>query len=1295
MRLMLTLLSIFICYTVAGQNQYDYPARPYDVIPPSPDAASLGKYGQIPVSYYTGVPNINIPIYEIQNGKIALPVSLSYHSGGVKLEEISSWVGLGWSLSAGGMITRTVRGLPDEKQASGFLNNTMDYQAIINSTYSNPASSIDFYRDILQKVRSGQLDIEPDMYFFNFAGKSGKFVIDKVNKKVYTMPFQKMDIQYETELINGTNTFSRWRVKTEDGTTYVFGKSLDNTTYALEKNTNIRTDMRTSSTTSYSGWYLTEIIAPQETDILRFYYTPYMQRYCNKNSETEYTALQNSGNRTSERSTSDTRIDGVYISSISGRFGHIDFKQSANNRQDVFGSKPLEMLEIYNPDNMLIKKVGLYTSYFQTAGSLQNTYCSGWLQDERKYRLKLDSVKEIGTDGIGKPAHRFTYDYNLNAGRVLPERLSNAQDHWGFFNGKTSNTTLVPRYPFLLSNPDPNLCDNGKSYLFGADRRPNADMMKIGILTNIEYPTGGKTIFDYEGNDTYLADYPFEFTLPTDAGSNYSTYASVSTNTIIASGYTGNVATASFTINHANYRENCPFFRIFTDNPNPCQWSVQGTGGCDVRIELKYPNGSIYPLFPGELLQPLKDDGVYELKITVLNKSNPNAANISVSVQGPPTEPQVYNKAIGGLRIKQITNFDNITAANTNVQYFKYIQQTAPSKSSGFLLTDIFYHNIQGFAGGQSGTENYLIRNAQSTTPLTTTQGSPVGYREVEVTNDVNGALGKTVYQYHIESDNVAGITNYPFPPPGDLEHRRGLLLAQTDYVKTSSGFNPIHRVENEYLVVDGGFTNGLNRRIVNGVKIGCVSEFSVFYPSVNATPPTCVDPIAVPYDVISEWQYQTKTKETTYNSNDPSQFTSTITEMKYDNPGHAQLTKSIATGSKGEVITKVIKYAQDYIIAPSPTDNIAKGILLLQQKNAFVPIEQYTIKKLPNGQEFVLGGLITTFKPNQLVPDKLYGIETSQPIPLSSFTSSYINAGNALIMDARYKEKVNFASYDNLANIKEQYKSGDIHSAYIWDYNNQYPICETKNADAADIAFTSFEADGTGNFNFPNAGIYTSDAITGKKSYLMNGVNIVQKAGLNSATTYIVSYWTTNLAPFTVNGTIGSATKGMTVKGWTYYEHKLSGQSLVSISGSGLIDEVRLFPANAQMKTYTYQPLIGISSEDDANGKILYYEYDSQNRLKNIRDFNGFIVKNFCYSFAGSPSPCVLTTPVCDASNCTGAGKKCVNGVCETGVRINTSTYLNGNGLWVCIYHYLWSDNSISADYTENNLTGPCGFGD
>lgn len=76
----------------------------------SPNASSLGKYGDVPVSLYTGTPEINIPIHKINERGVELDISLSYDAKGVRVSDLPTWVGQNWTLNAGGIITRTVKG---------------------------------------------------------------------------------------------------------------------------------------------------------------------------------------------------------------------------------------------------------------------------------------------------------------------------------------------------------------------------------------------------------------------------------------------------------------------------------------------------------------------------------------------------------------------------------------------------------------------------------------------------------------------------------------------------------------------------------------------------------------------------------------------------------------------------------------------------------------------------------------------------------------------------------------------------------------------------------------------------------------------------------------------------------------------------------------------------------------------------------------------------------------------------------------------------------------------------------
>ena len=115
---------------------------PADAIP-APNAAALAKYGDVPVSYFTGVPDISIPIHTLNEGPLNLLISLSYHAGGTKPVEMASWVGMGWSLNAGGLISRTVQGIPDE-YAGGYYNTGHLLPTSISPTSNTPENNVLF-----------------------------------------------------------------------------------------------------------------------------------------------------------------------------------------------------------------------------------------------------------------------------------------------------------------------------------------------------------------------------------------------------------------------------------------------------------------------------------------------------------------------------------------------------------------------------------------------------------------------------------------------------------------------------------------------------------------------------------------------------------------------------------------------------------------------------------------------------------------------------------------------------------------------------------------------------------------------------------------------------------------------------------------------------------------------------------------------------------------------------------------------------------------------------------------------
>ena len=258
--LTLAILSIFILNaTLKAQPNNNYVSG---TTIPAPNAGSLGKYADIPVSYFTGVPDISIPIYTVEEGPLKLPVSLSYHAGGIKVAETASWVGLGWSLNAGGMISRTVQGLPDETAIKGYYNYGGQIPADGSSGFTN---------FLINNVLSDSYDTEMDLFSFNLGGYTGKFYIDHKDaasqgKPAYRfVPHQDLKLEFLPD-------FSRFTIIAPDGTRYTFGQvTVNGTTVNAREVTHQQN--RTLAEAYYSSWYLVLVESVDRKFSLNLSYT--------------------------------------------------------------------------------------------------------------------------------------------------------------------------------------------------------------------------------------------------------------------------------------------------------------------------------------------------------------------------------------------------------------------------------------------------------------------------------------------------------------------------------------------------------------------------------------------------------------------------------------------------------------------------------------------------------------------------------------------------------------------------------------------------------------------------------------------------------------------------------------------------------------------------------------------------------------------------------------------------------------------------------------------------------------
>ena len=481
------------------------------------------KYVDYPVSYYTGTPQISVPIYDLKDGAVSLPISISYHASGIKVAECASWVGLGWALNAGGMIMRTIKGAPDEgTRVSGmqvppagyYRNNGLSELAKL--PYPDSAGNIappgpgDMTLETIPQIASGASDGEPDLFTFNFNGYGGKFVFDE-NRKPTLLADQDIKIYVNYSPGGGIyGSFDSWIIVTPDGNKYFFG----------ENNIHEVSEVFSSSggsdpnSASYSSWLLTKIVYPNTKDTVYFNYTPETYSYFDLGQES--TLYQPGGPNPVELAcTNDGIASNIYKTTVTGfRIASIISKNykitfSANSvRQDLITSatpaKALDSVKIFNSSNQCLKQVLFSYNYFTSSagGTLNAMHKSFMIPDTLVdiKRLKLLSLKEFSGDGsAAKPAYIFNYNENYQ----LPRRLSFDQDHWGFSNS-TSGGSNIKFTPKVGDND----CPTCKFYYgTNANREPDSTAMKCFSLVSIKDPLGALTVYNYEAN-TSSYSYP-------------------------------------------------------------------------------------------------------------------------------------------------------------------------------------------------------------------------------------------------------------------------------------------------------------------------------------------------------------------------------------------------------------------------------------------------------------------------------------------------------------------------------------------------------------------------------------------------------------------------------------------------------------------------------------------------------------------------------------------------------------------------------------------------------------------
>jgi len=1084
----LTLLFLLYAFSCCvGQVQNSSPVFQ------SPNTASLGTYGAIDISPYTGLGSIGVNVFSVKEGDITVNCRLNYFSGGVKPSTHPGWVGQNWSLNVGGVVSRKINGGVDEVASSYYTTNENQFAYYYNYSYLNSSSwyttsyITGLYPNNSTSAAPVLPNLAPDEFLFNLPnGTSGSFFLNHLGNWIvktksesdikvtvqtntasasFPQPFHLVSLDESSQplTIDIKRLIYVIEITDHTGFKYTFGNNPNSIEFTRGPHSQ---PFANNEDVIANAWYLTKVESPAG-NVVNFNYTRGVQGHQyhqNVNYPGSVGMSINGGARSYTQSMatySGHIITPVYLQNISASSFQIGFTMAESlelkypYQQGVYNDPKFNFIDIQThdiptPTSQDINQVSKWYKLTAIAitdpqGITKEKYAFEY-NDNTTERLFLKKFKRLGLASSDNPiTHEFVYNAT-----PLPGYNALQNDRWGYYNGKPFPATIS------ASTTEEEVM---------AKLAMDETKAQAGILTGIIYPTGGVSNFYYQAND-YTSAIQKTGTPPASIG------------LIAQSGIGGGL-------------------RI---------WKVTNTDtdGHSYTTEYKY----------------LKSATNTSSGILAGNKKIHK--QISISTPPPVATIDAYD----------MNDFAELDYTNGRDVVYSEVKKILPDNS--YVI----------YKYSNSDNSNYIDEP-----PL----------------NICSDGYKATTFPYAFSSTLPSSDSN-PFPSHNSKELERGQLLSEESY--TSAGtlvrkvaytynadvnrFNEFVRSYDNYTVQAEVGSLLANERYFQAVKI------FTYYPYLSGKTETVYD------------QVSATPRETTYS-------------FSYGVPQHKQKKLTTVQNSKNEVLTESIIYnkdvADDTPLAYLSSTQRANLIAMYLTKGMIVPVH---VSKSVDGT---------------ITNQERYSFKTN-------YLLDYIeNATGSNSLEVR----MNINNYDAKGNITEHQKSSDIKYAYLYEYN--VPVAEIVNADYASVAYTGFE-NGNGNWNVPGA--TNTNYFTGKRGYALSGGNITKSSlPLN---TYRISFWGFNNPTVQVNGVAPVA--GPTRNGWTYYEFTTGSISSVTISGSGVIDELRLCPASARMTTYAYDPLVGYTAKVESDGNVVYFEYDSFNRLKWIKDKDRNIVKAYDYNY-------------------------------------------------------------------------------
>ena len=516
--------------TVHLRAQSLEPFNPYGIFSPSVEAWQMTRYGNLTPSLYTGAMTFSLPLYTYEDPDFTIPISLEYSFDGYRPAQHSGTVGYGWYLNCGGVITREVRGIPDEgvdvmrhgcrthgwKDIQGYAYVSNLAQAPV---YSIDRLNADYIADgiCFSKLYGYDLfsdtpmycttpasgsdidlyDPASDIYHFNLLGHQGNFVIQKDGSvSVYgsDLPAGELSvaIAWRSDTFAPVITISTGDgysyTFTEGGTSSSFGNSLDGNHVRGTTVTDLKLDRIKAPNgrkvefgyTLTNATSATKIYLPMKRGWVNYFSMAYGDQsdYFYDTPDPKEVYIEET-----VRSLSDITVydDSTHVvASVSFRYSNAPdneyalgcFKNTADISTHLCGRQTvLTGMTVFNDSSEVVDSAEMI--YAAAQSGTPKTF-----------------LASVATMHGG----RYAFGYNLS-GYTLPKNDTEDTDHWGYWNGRQIDTLSNHLVAGGWTNPG-HLYDQMTDGVKEADGGHSV----CGALTQISYPTGGTSTVAYGPN---------------------------------------------------------------------------------------------------------------------------------------------------------------------------------------------------------------------------------------------------------------------------------------------------------------------------------------------------------------------------------------------------------------------------------------------------------------------------------------------------------------------------------------------------------------------------------------------------------------------------------------------------------------------------------------------------------------------------------------------------------------------------------------------------------------------------